>query len=565
MVAAFLAVNPFVNLPFDDDWSYSFTVRQLLSTGHITYNGWSAPILVTHALWGAMFCKMFGYSFIVLRFSTLPLDIGVAVFAYLLARSADLRPAPAMCLSLMVCISPLFLPLALSFMTDVPGLFYTLASLYALMRAGRAPGNRAAIIWLAIGVLVGIAGGMGRQIVWIAPLCIVPYLIALRWSNRTFVAAAIFAWLVVVLDICICMRWFARQPDVYFDPSLSKCVQMGLKYPKVTLINIVKIAFTTVLFTLPVALPFAIGLSRRLWSERKSWRSALTAIVVLGASILVATRPAIGLGPWLPNIVTTSGVLGGLEISGDRPTVFPLIVTGTVSAIVLIVTYLLLARAIELAVDYRRTMVRLRNQLAAPDGLSVLTIFCIFYFGLMVIRAGQDLVFDRYCLPLIVWLGIVSLRRWSPAIAWPALVVFAVVAVAVTQDNFALLAARKEAIDRLEAQGVPRTQIAAGFEYNFYTQLEEVGRINRYNITNPTRSYDEFDGYTPALKCKYRLEFPHFAETEPSPFGEIRYISWLWPFHRVIFIDQFKNPWWIDPKKRTRSNGPTNFEMNFGN
>ena len=64
---AFLIVNPFVNMPFDDDWSYSFTVRQFLATGNITYNGWSAPLIITHTLWGAMFSKFFGYSFVTLR------------------------------------------------------------------------------------------------------------------------------------------------------------------------------------------------------------------------------------------------------------------------------------------------------------------------------------------------------------------------------------------------------------------------------------------------------------------------------------------------------------------
>ena len=33
VAVAFLIVNPLVNMPFDDDWSYSFTVRQLLATG----------------------------------------------------------------------------------------------------------------------------------------------------------------------------------------------------------------------------------------------------------------------------------------------------------------------------------------------------------------------------------------------------------------------------------------------------------------------------------------------------------------------------------------------------
>src|ERR1700693_5536722 len=98
VTAAFFLVNPFVNMPFDDDWCYSFIVRQFVLTGHIVYTGWSAPLLITHTWWGALFCKLFSYSFITLRFSTLPLVIGSAVFSYLLARAADLRPGHAICI-----------------------------------------------------------------------------------------------------------------------------------------------------------------------------------------------------------------------------------------------------------------------------------------------------------------------------------------------------------------------------------------------------------------------------------------------------------------------------------
>jgi hypothetical protein len=565
VTVAFLIVNPFVNMPFDDDWSYSYTVRQLLATGKITYNGWSAPLIITQALWGAMFSKLFGYSFVALRFSTLPFDIGTAVFSYLLARGANLRPAAAVCISLTLCLSPVFLPLALSFMTDVPALCYTMISLYALMRAGRSDNSRGALIWLAIGFLAGIIGGMTRQTVWLAPLCVIPYLAIVRRSDRAFVAAAIFAWVLVVIDIVLCLGWFIRQPDIYLDPSLSECIRNGFDHSGIAITNVIMVVFTTVMFALPAVLPFTFDSLRRLWRERKSWRGALTAVVVLGLSAGIAAHPAFGMGPWLHNIVTTKGVIGPLELSGNRPTVLPLFVRGIISALVLATTYLLAARSIEFAVDFRRSLVRIRRFFAVPDSRPVLVIFGVIYLVFMVIRAGQDQVFDRYCLPLILCLGILLLRGRSLSLAWPLVVIYGVYAVASTQDNLALAAARRAAVDRLESHGVPRTQIAGGFEYDFYTQLEESGRINRYGMTNPTRPFNDFEGYTPALICKYRLEFPRAVDTEPSPFGAIDYISWLPPFHRMIFIDQFKNPWWLSPDKPANAIVPLNFETDYDN
>jgi hypothetical protein len=80
VVGAFFAVGPWAQIPFDDDFSYSFTVRRFLETGGIFYNGQSAPVIVTHVLWGALFARFFGYSFVTLRFSTLPFAAASGVF-----------------------------------------------------------------------------------------------------------------------------------------------------------------------------------------------------------------------------------------------------------------------------------------------------------------------------------------------------------------------------------------------------------------------------------------------------------------------------------------------------
>ena len=291
---------------------------------------------------------------------------------------------------------------------------------------------------------------------------------------------------------------------------------------------------------------------------------ALTATVVIGLSIAMAAHPAFGMAPWLYNIVTAKGVIGPLELSGNRPTVLPLIVRGIISALVLMTSYFLAARLIEFVVDFRRSLDRLRDFFAVPDSRPIIAIFGLIYFGLMVIRAGQDQVFDRYCLPLIPCLGILLLRRRSLAFAWPLVVIYAVYALASTQDNFALAAAP----GGRRSPRIPRrspNSIAGGFEYDFYTQLEESGRVNRYGMTNPTRPFNDLEGYTPALKCKYRLEFPRSVDTEPSPYGEIDLSHGSRRSIGAVYIDQFKTPWWLDPNRPANSTIPLNFETDYEN
>src|SRR6202034_1277773 len=103
------------------------------------------------------------------------------------------------------------------------------------------------------------------------------------------------------------LTWFRRQPCVYLDPPLIDCVRRGLQNPGVTMADIIIVVFTLVMFILPAAIPFCAESLARLWSQRKNWRGAVTAIIVLVLAIAVSLKPAFGMGPWLYNIVSTKG------------------------------------------------------------------------------------------------------------------------------------------------------------------------------------------------------------------------------------------------------------------
>ncbi len=466
LTAAFLLVNPFVQMPFDDDWSYSFSVRELIRTGHLAYNGWAAPLIISHVLWGTLFAKLFGYSFVALRFSTFPLAVGSGILTYLLGRSAELSPGRSFFLFFLLCLSPLFLPLALSFMTDVPALFYTLLCLYAFVRAAR---SSRALLWLAIGIAAGIIGGMGRQTVWVVPLSVVPYLIFIRRRDPRFVVACVVGLMLLIVDIYFSLRWFDRQPWVYLDPPILAALRMGLRQPGISFSNLVMVCFTVVMLVLPAALPFALAGIVRFWRLRNSWRGALTAVVVCLVAFGIARHPAFGMAPWLFNIISVHGVIGSLELSGHRPVALPPEIRGVISALVLASCYLMLARIVEFMFEPRHSFTRARGFFTQPAAaLPILAIFGSAYFLLMILRSGQDLVFDRYCLPLVPCVAIPLLRYFRPrAIAWSLLVGYVAYGLASTQDNLALAGARRATIDRLEAAGVPSTEIAAGFEYDF--------------------------------------------------------------------------------------------------
>src|SRR4051812_37244388 len=75
MAACVVLAYPFVEMGFIDDWSYVKTTEVFARTGHFVYNGWATVMLGWQVPWGALFSKAFGFSFIHVRLSTLPLAL----------------------------------------------------------------------------------------------------------------------------------------------------------------------------------------------------------------------------------------------------------------------------------------------------------------------------------------------------------------------------------------------------------------------------------------------------------------------------------------------------------
>jgi Dolichyl-phosphate-mannose-protein mannosyltransferase len=548
VLAAFLIVNPFAEMPFDDDWSYAFTVRQLLSTGHIIYNGWSAPVIITQAYWGAMFCKVFGFSFTALRFSTLPFAVGSVVLCYLLARRAGLRPRWAIFSALALGLNPLFLPLATSFMTDVPALFWILLSLYFLIVAMTK--SRGGVAALAVAMGAGILGGMSRQVVWAVPLCVIPYVALVRCRDRVFVVCCIAGWLSVMVDAIATLHWFQLQSNVVIDVPIHDWLAAGFAHPVYPVAMGIFLYLTTVLLALPAGVLFFFAGIQRLRRDRPGFIGVVVVLLIL----VIIMNPGFAIEPWLNNLLTTNGILGGYELHGAQPISQPMSVRITLSAAAILVATLILILSLRWLVN--RGTIKQRRRWLDPDprrcALVAMGIFAAAYVILLVPRMFQTLIFDRYALPLIPLITIALLSfaqsalvkgsqwRWANPFAWGMLGIFACYALASTQDVLSLARARAAAAARLTAVGVPSTAITAGLEYDYWTQLNADGWINRPFIANPTHHFDPNLSPYPAIRAIYRLESNFDVDTEPSGFGSVQYISWLPPFHRQVLIDRFR-------------------------
>ena len=554
-----IATWPFSPLPFNDDFTWAETVRQLQLTGHLKYNGWSSPPLIAQAYWGLGWVKLFGFSFNVLRVSSLPLAAGAVAMCYLLARRTGLTAGLSVFITLTLGLSPIFMPLACTFMTDVPGLFFALLSMYALLRGMQTPATRLALNWIIFGAVVGLIGGSSRQVVWIVPLVMLPYGAWLRREQRLFPIVAL-ALLMVVFAGAICtQRWFALQPYSIPDPPLSAYVHAAIGHPGHLARGMLFVALTTALLLLPAGMP--------LFRQWKMWSVLVFLTVVL---FLWNPRPSLHLvPPWIGNILSPTGVMGSIALAGDRPILIPLLLRDAGSVFAIGMIALLLCRA---WVNLHRSGSAAGNQLwhyffdppiqstvANPTlntAMPALLLTSVALLGLELTRAMFDVAFDRHLLPLIPFLGIPLLMmfqktgRHSPAAtAWLVLMIFTIISAGLTQEVNALARARAVGIARLEFTGVKDFQIDAGLEHDYRVQIALGGFINDARLSNPPGAYNPDKGPTPGMHVIYRLESGPSSVTRLTHFGSVNYFSMLPPFHRRIFIDEFVEPWWNDPVK----------------
>lgn len=123
-------VNPGGNFSINDDWGYAIAVKRLLETGHLQLMWNTTPTLAAQVLWGALWTKLFGFSFVTLRASVLAVSLCGVLAMYELGLEVGLRRAAAFLGALLLMFTPFFFCLSFSFMTDS---FYCSLQLIALL------------------------------------------------------------------------------------------------------------------------------------------------------------------------------------------------------------------------------------------------------------------------------------------------------------------------------------------------------------------------------------------------------------------------------------------------
>jgi hypothetical protein len=167
-----------VEVPLVDDWTYAWSVEHFLQTGELRMLEWSAHYPLAQILWGALFSRLLGFSFAVLRLSTVVLAWAGLLAFYGTLRELGIRPLLAGLGTLLLWCNPVFFVLSHSFMTDVPFISTMNAAFFGYVRWVKHGRTRD----LGLGSVLATLAFLIRQLG--AALTLIPFLSAARPAGR---------------------------------------------------------------------------------------------------------------------------------------------------------------------------------------------------------------------------------------------------------------------------------------------------------------------------------------------------------------------------------------------
>lgn len=523
-----------------DDGPYIRMAQTFANTGHIVYNGWATAMLVAQLYVAAPFIKLFGFSTTSVRMSTLLLAVlAAAVFHRTLVRTG-ISERNATLGTLAVVISPMYLMLAVTFMSDIAGFFAITLCLYGCVRALQASTDRSAIVWICFAVVTCAGFGTSRQIAWLGDLVMVPCTVWLLRSRSRVRFAGTIAFAASCVFILGCMHWLDHQPYVVPVPLIVR------PFPtRIALGQLGSIIFEIPFLVLPVTAVFVPCIFR----SPRSTRSLLLAelIAYLGIAVLGRKTPNAAL-----HLEPTAGYFGGWVNVHGAYTVLPNspVMLHTKTLILLTVVCiggLLGVVAVALQARRARSSRPPAAEILSWNQLGILLLpFSVAYLILLIAAVGTNhFIHDRYAIGLLGPTMIVVVRLYQqevqpslPFVTVLLIIVMGAAGIIATHNTFALDRARVDLANELHAHGVPFTSIDGGWDYNLDTELQISDHINDPRIKVPADAYlspsPALPGYcegfwhdrTPHVHAIYAISFAPDSCHGRAPFAPVQYRPW---------------------------------------
>jgi hypothetical protein len=551
LVLAILAAHPVAEMGVDDDWSYIWSARALVTTGHIVYNGWATAILGWQLYWGSFFIRQFGFSFLIARLSVLIIGLATIVLIQRLFCRLGISAWNATIGTLAIALSPVFLPASFTFMSDVPALLCIVLCFYSCTRAIQTNSAGKTIGWLVFATLTNVAGGTVRQVAWLGALVVVPCT-AWHLRRRNGVTVVAFGlWVLSIGAIAWAMHWFSQQPYSLTD-ALIHLPHGRIKgiLQNIIFRNILAISF----YLLPIIAAFIAKLPLH---DRQTHRQAtiLASVFVLIGVLGLISNDQFTLAGEFPGGTVNRGLLSGSGILGRQPDIVPYEFRLVVTLLLIFSIFGFVLFLLNVSKLQRRDWNGRTDFTWNSIGVMFVP-YSVAYIFLIVTRTS---VFDRYLIPLILLAMVGLLRLYEqkvggrlPALTVVLILVLGAYGVGQLHDLYARDRAILAITNEVLSTGVTRSEIRAGFEYDAWTQLQNSGYINEPRLVVPKGAYKVypmqrglsiacqswFSDQMPSLSLRYALSYDESTCYTPSSFTPVSFNAWLFQHHRTLYVQK---------------------------
>jgi hypothetical protein len=475
--AAIAFINPRGNFPIDDDWDFALAAWRFAETGHFHFTKFTAVSLRAQVLWGALWTRLFGESFDVLRASTLVLAAATLLIVHRMLLRAGVPRLGRIVATLALGFHPIFLWSSCTFMTEVPFVFASAVALACFIRGG----DDERFAWTVAGCLAALIACFVRQNG--VTILAAPLLLAMMRRRRRDAMAIGGTIALFALIFLLKREWLTGSPEE-FAVHFKMWTESTFRLPEQIAVFDHYATFNAqncALFFLPLVAPLAIVFLK----TARRFDFIFAGVIAIVLFVRVQSLVAVGLPmPYFTssyccdvfagNIFVDFG-LGPLALGGAYP--FQLTYVAR-----LIITYgsVLLAALLLWAVLCR----------ASRTNASLLALGSALFGSLVLF--GSGLYVDRYSFdsawPLVIALPLMLpwQSRAVRGVSVAVLMIVATFSIFSVQEYFSWNRARWMAINDLRARGVPITSINAGAEPFYLYELshgdQRMRRIHQFGV-----------------------------------------------------------------------------------
>lgn len=464
------------DFPLNDDWSYGIAAKRLAEEGVFDPTLWTSMSLLTQVLWGAFFSFIFGFSFEVLRLSTIVISLLALFSIYLLVRQLQQPRIVALFVPLVLAFNPVYFHLSYTFMTDVPFLGFTVFSMLFFLRYLQSESG----VDLLLGTIFTIIAILCRQNGLFVPIAFALTLIYKNGFRFGNIFRAVLPGFLGLSSLLIFQYWLkqtGKLPEMYGKQihDLLDIVLSPDLWPAALAKSFLTGFMYLGLFLLPVfILMFAAETRSELnaWIKRMILRAAGPLSVIFGLALFLAGK----IMPLGGNVLHKAGI-GPLTLEDTHfmqlPNVepFPEIFWAAVTLLSIVGASVLLVYLASVAWAIGKEIYLKKHSLNHTGVIFFLTGMLIYSFPIVFLG-----FYDRYLLIPMVLIMLVMLaitdkfKLKRPKLMMANgifLVALAIFCIAGTHDYLSWNRARWEGLQELTEDGsVPYAQINGGFEYN---------------------------------------------------------------------------------------------------